>query len=227
MNELALFSGAGGGLLASHLLGWNTLVGVEAEPSAASILISRQNDGTLEPFPIWDDVRTFDGYRWRGLVDVLSGGFPCQAWSTASHGKITAKDLWPEMRRIIGECEPRYVFAENTSKEAINKACDDLEEMGYKTKAISLSAADLGGDHIRRRFWVLAYTHDKSELLRGLNAKMAIGSEFHHSVWEGEPWQPRVVDGVARRVDRYRATGNGQVPIVAIAALFLMASDYQ
>lgn len=78
MNELALFAGAGGGILGGHLLGWRTVAAVEWNAHAAGILAARQNSGLLKPFPIWDDVQTFDGRPWAGIVDVVSGGFPCQ-----------------------------------------------------------------------------------------------------------------------------------------------------
>ena len=87
MNELALFAGAGGGILGGKLLGWRTVCAVEWEPYPASVLCARQNDGLLPPFPIWDDVQTFDGKPWRGIVDVVSGGFPCQDISSAGGGK--------------------------------------------------------------------------------------------------------------------------------------------
>ena len=86
MNELALFAGAGGGILGGKLLGWRTVCAVEWEPYPASVLCARQNDGILPPFPIWDDVQTFDGKPWRGIVDVVSGGFPCQDISSAGGG---------------------------------------------------------------------------------------------------------------------------------------------
>ena len=86
MNELALFAGAGGGILGGKLLGWRTVCAVEWEPYPASVLCARQNDGLLPPFPIWDDVQTFDGKPWRGIVDVVSGGFPCQDISAAGNG---------------------------------------------------------------------------------------------------------------------------------------------
>jgi DNA (cytosine-5)-methyltransferase 1 len=66
LNELALFAGAGGGILGGHLLGWRTVCAVEYNAYARSVLLARQNDGTLPPFPVWDDVRTFDGRPWRG-----------------------------------------------------------------------------------------------------------------------------------------------------------------
>ncbi|AXF38212.1 putative DNA methyltransferase [Ralstonia phage phiRSP] len=129
------------------------------------------------------------------------------------------------MRRIICDVEPRFVFGENVSRRAINKACDDLEPLGYKTRAITLSASDLGGDHVRERHWFLAYADDKSELLRGINAEMAVGACVHSRVWQTFPNDSGMDDGLANRVERYTATGNGQVPIVAVNALIALASE--
>lgn len=224
MNELALFAGNGGGLLAGAVLGWRPVCAVEISVHSRSVLVARQNDGSLRPFPIWDDIKTFDGRRWRGVVDIVSGGFPCQAYSKAAAGRNNAEDLWPEMRRVVADAAPRYVFAENVSRQAIDAAADDLEEMGYETVAIPLGAKDLGGDHIRNRYWLLAYADDKSELLRGLNAKVADSEDFSHGVWSSRPWRTRVDDGLASRMERYTGSGNGQIPIVAVTALRLMAA---
>lgn len=222
MNELALFPGGGGGILASRLLGWRTICAVELDRYRRSILLARQDDGTLPPFPIWDDIRTFDGLPWRGRVDVVSGGFPCQAYSTAARGKNVADDLWPEMRRVVAETATRYVSAENTSRAAIEAAAIDLEEMGYQTRCIALSAADLGADHIRARYWLRAYADDESELYGAIDAEMGKLQSVCAGIWATEPRSSRVADGVARRMERYEATGNGQVPIVAAAAWRLM-----
>ena len=103
MNELALFAGAGGGILGGHLLGWRTVCAVEWEPYPASVLCARQNDGLLPPFPIWDDVQTFDGKPWQGIVDVVSGGFPCQDISAAGTGgglleaEVQCGNTWREL----------------------------------------------------------------------------------------------------------------------------------
>ena len=226
MHELALFAGVGGGLLASKILGWRTVCAVELDEYCRCVLVQRQNDGHLRPaFPIWDDVCTFDGRAWRGIIDVITGGFPCQAFSTAAAGKNTADDLWPEMRRIVADVSPRYVFAENVSRKAIAAACDDLESMGYKTKAIALSAKDLGADHIRQRFWLLAYTDNNGELLRSINAKTRWMSQLGKSVWEGDPRSTGIPDGVAYRMDRLKATGNGQVSIVAAMAWMILSES--
>ncbi len=218
MHELALFAGAGGGILGGKLLGWRTVCAVELEPYPASVLCARQNDKVLPSFPIWDDVQTFDGKPWRGIVDVVSGGFPCQAYSTAAAGRNTADDLWSEMRRIVADVAPRYVFAENVSRIAIDQAANDCEQMGYKTKAISLSAKDLGADHIRERYWLLAYSDNDGEFLQSINAETSKLQELGKSIWENYPESLRMANGMDCRMDRLKAIGNGQVPLCAATA---------
>ena len=162
MNELALFAGAGGGILGGHLLGWRTVCAVEWEPYAASVLIARQNDGVLPPFPIWDDVRTFDGRPWRGIVDVVSGGFPCQDISVAGKGAGIDGErsgLWGEMARIVGEVRPRYVFVENSPAlvtRGLGRVLGDLAALGYDCQWTVLGAADVGAPHQRDRLWIVA-----------------------------------------------------------------------
>jgi DNA (cytosine-5)-methyltransferase 1 len=218
MNELALFAGAGGSLLAGFLLGWTTVCAVEILPYPISVLIQRQNDGVLPPFPIWDDVYTFNGKPWQPVVDVVSGGFPCQPFSTATHGIKTAIDLWPEMRRIIGEVQSPYVFAENVSEKAIKKASEDCQSDGYQTEWMCLSAKDVGADHLRRRYWLLAYSDVRRKLRSQINAEASQLPNLRASVWESYPDQSGVANGVADRLDRIKAIGNGQVPLVAATA---------
>jgi DNA (cytosine-5)-methyltransferase 1 len=200
---------------------------VEIDRYRRACLLARQNDRCLEPFPVWDDIRTFDGLPWRGRVDVVSGGFPCQAYSSATAGKSVADDLWPEMRRVVADVAPRYVFAENVQRRAIDRAADDLEEMGYETRCLPVSTKDLGGDHVRPRYWLLAYADSDGELFRSVYAEVAKLQGICESVWSDEPGSPRVPNGLANRVDRIEASGNGQVPIVAITAWrLLMASQF-
>nr|WP_235769080.1 DNA cytosine methyltransferase [Escherichia coli] len=114
---MALFAGAGGGILGGYLLGWRTVCAVERDAYAAQVLAQRQNDGILRPFPIWSDVRSFDGKPWRGIVDVVSGGFPCQDISAAGKGAGIDGEksgLWRHMARIISEVRPRFVLVENS-----------------------------------------------------------------------------------------------------------------
>ena len=224
MNELAIFAGSGCGLLATAALGWTTICAVELDWYCRCLLTQRQIDGVLRPFPIWDDVCTFDGRPWRGRVDVVSGGFPCQAYSTAAAGRNVADDLWPEMRRVVADVAPRYVFAENVSATAIEQAAQDLCAMGYQADMLPLSAQDVGADHFRERYWLLAYSDDKSQLRGTVNAKMAGMQKFSDRLWETGPCQSGVDDGTAARMERYSAIGNGQMPVVAAAALWTLAN---
>ena len=164
MNELALFAGAGGGILGGHLLGWRTVCAVEWEPYPASVLCARQNDKVLPPFPVWDDCQTFDGKPWRGIVDVVSGGFPCQDISAAGKGAGitgTRSSMWKHMARIIGEVRPQYVYVEN-SPMLVTRGLDvvlaDLAALGFNARWGVVSAADVGANHKRERIWILANT---------------------------------------------------------------------
>ena len=165
LRELALFAGAGGGLLASKLLGWRTVCAVERDAYPAQVLSQRQNDGILEPFPIWSDVQSFDGTAWRGLVDVVSGGFPCQDISSAGRGagiEGAKSSMWNHMARIIGEVRPKYAFVENSQLlvgRGLAVVISDLAEMGYDAVWGVLGAADVGAPHQRDRLWVLAYSN--------------------------------------------------------------------
>lgn len=226
MRELHLFAGAGGGLLASRLLGFRTVCAVESNEYRRRVLVRRQDDGLLDPFPIWGDVRTFDGLPWRGRVDLVSGGFPCQAYSGAARGRTVADDLWPEMQRIVADVAPRYVFAENVVRRAIDRAADDLEAMGYAVRCMPLSASDMGADHIRRRYWLLAHADGDGELRLPLHAEVAQLPRVRPGVWEAQPDESRMVDGLADRMERLEATGDGQVPIVAATAFALLAAEF-
>lgn len=163
MHELALFSGAGGGILGGKLLGWRTVCAVEKDAYCAETLLRRQEDGSLAPFPIWDDLETFDGRPWRGAVDIVSGGFPCQDISIAGRGAgIYGKrsGLWGQMARIIGEVRPRYAWVENTPpiiQRGLAVVLGDLADMGYAAKWCPVSAENVGASHKRDRIWILAY----------------------------------------------------------------------
>lgn len=294
MNELALFAGAGGGILGGKLLGWRTVCAVERDAYAAQVLAQRQNDGLLEPFPIWSDVATFDGHRWAGIVDVISAGVPCQDISFAGkgagfEGERTAP-CWDETRRIIREVRPKFVFVENVSAltvRGLGVILGDMAEIGLNAEWGVLSASDVGANHNRERIWILAYSEHNigGEIGRGNEEKIglsevdrqerssarvsvgtgtveregctdqlcdkgnavanasSVGVQGHgtggkqkprthagqglpvcsgerkgYANWKVEPELGRMVDGMADRVDRIKAIGNGQVPLCAAEA---------
>jgi DNA (cytosine-5)-methyltransferase 1 len=166
MNELALFAGNGGGILAAKLLGWRTICAVELETYRAERLAQRQNEGFLPPFPIWSgDIAAFDGRPWRGLADVVSGGFPCQDISGANpnaEGIEGARSgLWKEQRRIVREVEPGFVWVENSpmlTSRGLGIVLRDLAEMGFDAEWGVLGADDLGGFHRRERIFIVGYS---------------------------------------------------------------------
>ena len=224
MNELALFAGAGGGILGGKLLGWRTVCAVEWEPYAAGVLAARQNDKVLEPFPIWDDVQTFDGTPWRGIVDVVSGGFPCQDISAAGKGvgiDGERSGMWKHMARVVGEVKPRWVFVENSPMltiRGLGTVLGDLAALGLDAAWCVLSAADVGAPHLRERIWIVA---DSGEVGRGSETAIKeLGRKLRPSErgvaaewWRNEPGEtPREVergvgelaDGLAYRVDELK-----------------------
>lgn len=267
MNELALFAGAGGGILGGHLLGWRTVCAVEWADYPRRVLLARQRDGILPRFPIWDDVQTFDGNPWRGRVDVVSGGFPCQDISAAGKGAGidgARSGMWFHMARIVREVRPRFVFVENSpilTSRGLGRVLGDLAAMGYDAEWGVLGAVDVGAPHQRDRIWVVAYANRNGvekrmredggptcgsseegwmEAVGGCeilaDANMPRLEEWDGSTgasrarapavvcdwWATEPAVGRVAHGVASRVDRLKALGNGQVPAVAATAFRLL-----
>ena len=240
MNELHLFAGAGGGILGGMLLGHTPVCAVEIEPFPRRVLLQRQRDGILPRFPIWDDVQTFDGKPWRGKVDVVCGGFPCQDISVAGKGAGIDGErsgMWGEMARIIGEIRPRFVFVENSPMlvgRGLARVLGDLAEMGYDARWGVLGADDCGAPHKRKRIWLLAARseHTDTDLKRaqvqvegGFPTIEQLGSDSSEGGdrggerwWATEPDVGRVAHGVASRVDRIKALGNGQVSLVAATA---------
>lgn len=225
LSELSLFSGAGCGLLGTHALGLIPKLYVEIDPYCQSILRHRMDEGLIPRAPMHDDIRTYQGLGVAESFDIVTGGFPCQAHSSAARGRqVSDKDLWPEMLRVVTETLPLYVFAENVSRSAIQRAAEDLTDLGFQVDCLALSAADLGADHRRNRYWLLAYANGKGKLRECLHAEVARMSGVRGRVWdEGYPGVSGVFDGPSCRMDRRSAIGNGQVPVVAGAALLALA----
>lgn len=203
MNELHLFAGVGGGILGGMLLGHTCVCAVEIEPYCRKVLLQRQRDGILPKFPIWDDVRTFDGKPWRGKVDVICGGFPCQDISCAGKGAGIDGErsgLWSEFARIVSEVRPRYVFVENSPMLAVRglgRVLGELSEIGYDAKWCVMGADDVGAPHIRKRMWILA--HARYECGRG-SFGQGIGGTCERELEKTE-WQSETVE-VARPSER-------------------------
>lgn len=236
MNELHVFVGDGGGVLGGKLNGHTTVGGVEIEHSCRSKLIQRMRDGALPWFPIWDDVTTFDGRPWRGLVDILCGGFPCQDISSAGHGAGAIDGersvLWTQMLRIASEMECPYMFMENSTMlvdRGLYYILGAITEMGYHVRWGVWSSADLGACHRRERLWLLAFDPNRVlELDRIKNTQFSqkprsCAREFARAISTcipigSIPTDIRIDAWMARGVERFKSTGNGQDARVAAYA---------
>jgi DNA (cytosine-5)-methyltransferase 1 len=196
VRTLSLCSGIGGLDLGVRIaLPGAVAVGyVERDAYAASVLVARMEDSSLDPAPLWSDLKTFDGKAYRGSVDLLLAGYPCQPFSLAGARKGTADErhLWPHVARIISECEPGAVFLENVPGHislGLREVLLDLEGLGYCVEDAEgeplcevVSAAEVGATHLRKRLFVLAYRDLaglrelwRSELLDG--ERQALGDD--------------------------------------------------
>ena len=248
MNELALFAGAGGGILGGHLLGWRTVCAVEIDHYARRVLLARQRDGILHRFPIWDDIKTFDGTPWRGRVDVVSGGFPCQDISAAGKGAGldgARSGLWAEMARVIGEVQPAYVLVENSPMllvRGIDRVLCDLAALGYDARWGVIGEDAVGLPHRRERIWLVANSNkiskkrDSEESIYKRKRKVcgvSRGNSFGGFEEERrrsslpELLDRRGVNVMAHYMDRISAIGNGQVPAVVKLAWETLTRDQE
>jgi DNA (cytosine-5)-methyltransferase 1 len=228
LRTLHLFAGAGGGILADILLGHHPVCAVEIEPYCQQVLSARQKDGHLPWFPIFDDVQTFDGKPWRGLVDVVAGGFPCQDISAAGKGAGLSGErsgLWKEMARIIGEVGPRFVFVENSPALTVRGLGDvlrDMAEMGYNAKWGVLGARHCGGPVERERIWIACAHESHGQAWLGNCCETEILNRARSecpSFWLQAPSKCFGVEhGLDSYMDQVSAIGNGQVPQVAALA---------
>ena len=165
MNGLALCTGIGGLELGLRIaLGdYRTVCYVEREVYCASVIVARMAEQALCEAPVWDDISTFDGRPWCGVVDIITSGDPCQPFSVAGQrqGEADERYLWPHVERIIREVEPEFVFLENVAG-AVDVRYEHkavLEGMGYRVEAGLFSAVEVGAPQIRERLFILAYSN--------------------------------------------------------------------
>jgi len=209
---LSLFSGYGGleRGVAAAIGGARAVCMVEREAFAIANMVAQMEAGTLAQAPIWTDVTTFDGGPWRGRVDILTGGPPCQPFSTAGKRKHTDDErwIWADVARIIGEVRPGVVFLENVPglrKRGLSVMLRDLAAMGYDAEWGCFKASDAGAPHRRNRLFLLAYS-DREQLRQ--HQQRAQGGRVH--LCDGGQAQPQH-DG-AKLADTMRAGPQGGQP---------------
>ena len=154
--------------MAARWMGWDNVFHVEWNPWCRKVL-----EYHFPESQSFTDVKQFDGTAWRGRVDIISGGFPCQPYSSAGKrlGKDDERHLWPEMLRIIREAAPTYVVGENVrgltnwnGGVVFEEVCADLEAEGYEVWTGILPAAGVGAPHRRDRVWFVAHAHGGADV---------------------------------------------------------------
>lgn len=281
INVLSLCSGVGGLDLGVELAtggAARVVCHVEREAFAAAILAARMEDETVARAPVWSDLRTFDGRPWRGVVDCVIGGYPCQPFSFAGKrgGENDPRHLWPEVARIVEEVQPGIVFFENVGGHlslGFDDVSRDLYRLGYRVTAGLFTAAEVGAPHRRERLFILGVAdgsrggcgelrpasgrdgraeQDGGDVAHPIGERGRGGDQRRDAAdvdapdgtslpvfppgpgaraeWERilrdrpdlapavEPRVRGVADGLASRLDRLRACGNGVVSLVAAYA---------
>lgn len=167
ITHLSICSGYGGLDLGIKRVfpGLRTVAYVEREISACEILAHQMEKGNLDLAPIWTDVKTFPAEHFRGMVDIVSGGYPCQPFSVAGKraGTEDPRHLWPYIRDIVGSIRPRICVFENVRghvRLGLPEVLGELRRLGYRVRAGIFSAAEVGAPHRRERVFVLAYRDD-------------------------------------------------------------------
>lgn len=206
----SLFSGIGGGDLGAQILGWDARVYVEKEEFCQKVLKRRMQEGWIDEAPIWDDVQTFPGTEWRGEVDVLTAGFPCQPFSIAGNQKAgeDERNLWPATKKQIRDIRPRIAFLENVPNLVrgghgyYGRVLGDLSEIGYNAIWDIISASASCAPHRRERLWVLAWDSDADR------TRLRRIAQFHRQSVGGERLQRGgYTDGFCDEVADVERTG--------------------
>jgi DNA (cytosine-5)-methyltransferase 1 len=175
LRTLSLCAGYGGLDLGLRLAGVpiQLVAAVERQAYAAAILASRMVEGALDPCPVWDDLESFDGRAWRGCVDLVTAGFPCQGASVAGkrRGTEDGRWLWPRVWQIVSDCEASMLFVENVpglltvnAGRAFRSILDAISARGWIAEWDCVSAGSVGAPHLRDRVFLLAADPDGIEL---------------------------------------------------------------
>lgn len=241
MRVLELFAGIGGIALAEQMAGIEVAGLCEYADYPRRILQKHWPD-----VPLFKDVKKLDRKELTNAginpdsIDIISGGFPCQPFSSAGKRQGTAddRDLWPEMFRIIQQLWPTWVVGENVANFAnmeLDRTLNDLESLGYQTRAFVLPAEAIGALHRRQRTFIVAHASGKRQSSVAVHQKSR-SRQFNHQGDQDEAWRQtwakqervllagreviknrvsdvhRIDDGLPEELDRFKALGNAVVP---------------
>jgi DNA (cytosine-5)-methyltransferase 1 len=185
------------------------------------------------------DITKIDGEKYKGQIDLITGGFPCQDISVAGKGEgITGarSGLWKEMFRLICEIRPRYVIVENVPAllgRGLDVVLGDIASIWYDAEWGIISASDVGSFHKRERIWILAYPQGKRleqvkiffksiakryiEKPQEWKQFLAIDCRINNLDEQWKNYQTDICgndDGLPKIMDRLRCLGNSVVPQV-------------
>lgn len=241
MRALELFAGIGGIALAEQMAGIEIAGLCEYADYPRQVLKKHWPD-----VPLFKDVKKLDRKELTNAginpdsIDLVSGGFPCQPFSSAGKRQGTAddRDLWPEMFRIIQQLWPTWVVGENVANFAhmeLDRTLDDLEGLGYQTRAFVFPAEAIGALHRRQRTFIVAHATGKRQSGVEVHQKSR-GRQLHHQSDHNKAWHQtwtkqervllagreaienrvsgihRIDDGFPEQLDRLKALGNAVMP---------------
>jgi len=208
ITHVSLCAGYGGidiGL-ARAIPNLRTIAFSEIEAFACANLVSKMEAGLLDAAPIWTNLKTFPWEEFRGVVDILSGGYPCQPFSAAGKrlGEEDPRHLWPFIANGIAIMRPSICFFENVEGHislGLPDVIEDLAGMGYRTTWGIFSASEVGAPHQRKRVFIMA--HNSSQRIQGCWAGGVKESQPYArealslcggnagGVWPSRPGQPQ------------------------------------
>jgi DNA (cytosine-5)-methyltransferase 1 len=194
MKHGSLFSGIGGFDLAAEWMGWENVFHCEIAEFPRKILNHYWPNADCH-----EDIKKTDFTKYRGTVDIISGGFPCQPYSAAGKrlGKEDDRHLWPEMLRVIREVKPQWVVGENVrgllnwnGGMVFHEVCSDLENIGYEVQAFIIPASGINAPHQRERLWIVAHT-DNTRTNNGMqsNGEWKENDEQRRGQSQSEHWE--------------------------------------
>jgi len=213
VKVLDLFSGIGGFSLGLDRAGMETVAFCENDKFCQKVLAKHWPD-----VPVHNNIEELDGRQYRGSVELVCGGFPCQPFSVAGpqRGAEDDRALWPEMLRVIREVEPAWVIGENVSgiiHMELDNVLSDLEGAGYSCQTFVIPACAVDAKHRRDRVWIVADTeclrqqgqgeHEHSgnqEAHRKRQASHALDVSVRKERG-AQPGMGGMVDGVSRWLD--------------------------
>ena len=241
MRHGSLFSGIGGFDLAAEWMGWENVFQVEWDKYCQKVLT--KNFPNVKKY---GDIKEFDGKKYKGSIDILSGGFPCQPFSIAGKSKGSDDDrhLWPQYLRIIREIQPPFVVGENVPgiiEMELDNIIADMESEGYSTEQFDIPAYAIWGLHSRRRIWIICYSKNYRQQHPVNSKDKGLSNERHNkevSIKRGIACDKerflkqirtsefiRTSNGLPHRMDRIKALGNSIVPQIAFQ-IFKAIEEY-